>query len=325
MASEHAKKLRHSIRPEGVFCTWIIKPRSGCGGNGIRLIQNSFEVVNQTQPAVIQRYVSPFLIDGLKFDFRFYVLISSLHPLTVYLYNEGLARFCTHAYAPPTPDTLEDRFCHLTNTAVNVANAENPRPILELASSVLRRVAEIDSRGQALWERIRQVAMLSIVAQYPGILQNVGMATADAKRDGFVPPQKAIDEIHRYFHLLGIDVLISDRCEPIVLELNDRPSMCVTYDLEHDLKSRIVFDALNVLSADGGDAGDRAVPGGWERVLPIEEDAGNRPLQTMVERCCQGALASPKRLVMKRLGYVPSASYSRGLKRVAVPLPPLHQ
>jgi tubulin polyglutamylase TTLL6/13 len=282
--------------------------------------------VNQTQPAVIQRYVSPLLLDGYKFDFRFYVLISSLHPLTIYLYNEGLARFCTHAYAPPTPDTLDDRFCHLTNTAVNVANPENPRPILELASSVLGRVIEMDSRGATLWERIRQVVMLSIVAQYPGILQNVGMTIADTKRDGFVPPKKALYEIHRYFHLLGIDVMINDRCEPVVLELNDRPSMCVTYDLEQDLKSRVVFDALNIVTVDGGDAGDRAIPGGWEKVLPAVGDAaGGRAVQCMVERCCQGALASPKRLVMKRLGYVPASSYSRGPKRVVAPLPPLHQ
>lgn len=36
----------------------------------------------------MQRYVTkPFLIDGLKFDMRIYVLLAGTEPLRVYLYN----------------------------------------------------------------------------------------------------------------------------------------------------------------------------------------------------------------------------------------------
>jgi hypothetical protein len=324
LSAEYSKKFKGSTPPRLLFCTWILKPRSGCCGSGIRLIQNSFNVLNLTQPAIIQRYVSPFLIDGYKFDFRFYVLISALQPLSVYIYNEGLARFCTHLYTAPTPETLSDRFCHLTNTAVNIANIEKQRPILELASAILKRVTEIDARGHTLWERIREVVMLSIVAQYPGILQNVGIMVPDVNCEGFAPPQKNIDNIHRYFHLLGIDVMINNKCEPIILELNDRPSMCMMDDLEHELKAKVVFDTLNVVSADGEDVGKVRL-GGWEKLLPMERGVGGYGLHTIIERECKGALAEPNRLVLKRLGYVPSASYSRGSKRIVVALPPLHQ
>jgi hypothetical protein len=273
---------------------------------------------------VIQRYVSPFLIDGFKFDFRFYVLISTLHPLTVYIYNEGLARFCTHPYAPPTRETLEDRYCHLTNTAVNVTNPGNSRPILELATTIIRRITESDRRGEALWPRIRQIVLLSVIAEYQNVLQKVGTVAPEGRADGFVAPQRALDDVHRYFHLLGIDVMIDDQCEPVVLELNDRPSMCVTDEIEQDLKARLVFDALNVVTVDGEDPGERAAPGGWERILPVEgEPHFARTVQTIIGRGCQGAIASAKKLVVRRYGYLPSTSH-RPKKKPPL-LPPLHQ
>ena len=43
--------------------------------------------------AVVQRYIhNPLLIAGYKFDLRIYACIPSYHPLTVYLYEEGLTR-----------------------------------------------------------------------------------------------------------------------------------------------------------------------------------------------------------------------------------------
>jgi tubulin polyglutamylase TTLL6/13 len=69
---------------------------------------------------VAQRYLhKPYLIDGLKFDLRVYVLITSVTPLRIFIYKEGLARFATNLYTPPTGSNLQNVCMHLTNYAIN--------------------------------------------------------------------------------------------------------------------------------------------------------------------------------------------------------------
>jgi tubulin polyglutamylase TTLL6/13 len=57
---------------------------------------NSFDQIPHGDKCVVQQYISnPYLIDGLKFDFRVYVLVTGSDPLRVFIYEEGLARFST--------------------------------------------------------------------------------------------------------------------------------------------------------------------------------------------------------------------------------------
>lgn len=67
--------------------------------------------------AIVQRYIEkPLLIGGYKFDLRLYVCVPSYHPVTVYMYNEGLARFGTDKF---NLNDLRNPFRHLTNSSLN--------------------------------------------------------------------------------------------------------------------------------------------------------------------------------------------------------------
>ena len=48
---------------------------------------------------LVQRYIeNPLLISGKKFDIRLYVVIKGAAQIEAYVYEEGLARFCTVSF-----------------------------------------------------------------------------------------------------------------------------------------------------------------------------------------------------------------------------------
>lgn len=88
-------------------------------GKGIFLTKK-IEEIPLDQRVVVQRYLSkPYLIDGLKFDLRIYVLVAGVDPLRLFVYHQGLARFATETYVVPNKDNMDDICMHLTNYAIN--------------------------------------------------------------------------------------------------------------------------------------------------------------------------------------------------------------
>ena len=94
----------------------IVKPDQMSQGKGIYLTHQLDELPLPTQPLtqnqklkqpkfVVQEYLrDPYLIDGLKFDIRLYVLVLSADPLKLFLYKDGLVRFGTIKYDPTLND-----------------------------------------------------------------------------------------------------------------------------------------------------------------------------------------------------------------------------
>lgn len=122
--------------------TYILKPDAGCQGKGISLVQTDSQTVgalkelgmlgadgervknpilkNPNINVVAQTYLSnPFLIDGRKFDLRVYALVTSANPLRMFVYSDGLVRFCTTKYFPPDSKNMSNQCMHLTNYSLN--------------------------------------------------------------------------------------------------------------------------------------------------------------------------------------------------------------
>lgn len=129
----------------------------------------------------MSHYISnPLTVDKLKFDLRIYVAVTSLSPLRIYMYDEGLVRFATAEYQAPTQDGVvnqKNRFIHLTNYSINKNNKHGS--IAEHAAKdeacgskwsfkALRQVLrEHQVNDERLFGRIKDIVIKTIISSEP--------------------------------------------------------------------------------------------------------------------------------------------------------------
>ena len=129
---------------------------------------------------VVQRYLpKPYLIDGLKFDMRIYVLVYGVDPLRLFVFREGLARFATHKYVAPCKGNLDNLYMHLTNYSIN-RNAANFKVDADCedddqghkrtVTSVLKHIENDKNVSVArMWEMIDDICLKTLIAALPSL------------------------------------------------------------------------------------------------------------------------------------------------------------
>lgn len=166
-----ARRLQEDKDQKTVF---IVKPDEGSQGDGIYIIQEPREYLFNNGKHIVQTYIhNPMLLEGLKFDFRIYVVVASLEPLEVYVCHEGLARFCTVPYQFPTNKNLHEAYMHLTNYSLNKRSAGYLHTESDMdgskrtVSSVLRSLRERGHDVERIWCQIEMVVAKTMIAIAP--------------------------------------------------------------------------------------------------------------------------------------------------------------
>ena len=225
----------------------IVKPDCQSQGKGI-FLTNELERLPREELSVVQEYISnPYLIDGLKFDMRVYVLVISCDPLTIYVANEGLVRFATQAYEPVTvnspPKVLNNTFKHLTNYALNKDTAEfrqatdttddtgHKRSI----SSLYKRLREDGHDPEVVHSRIKDLILKTVLSIQHELSHS------------YRSVQPADSEARMCFELLGFDIMLHSDCTPSLLEVNSAPSFATDSPLDYCIKRQLFVDMFSLL------------------------------------------------------------------------------
>lgn len=217
---------------------YILKPDNGSLGYGIRVYDrftNFSSFVIPKNLVVAQKYIDSYLINSTKFDLRVYVLIKSVSPLSIYVYRDGLARFCSKK------SRFGDIYSQLTNTAINKKNM-SPKDISNITKTISSTFAIIKEEGgniTKIWNQIDNISILTILSNYRI------MEEAESKR---CPPNKCFKS--RCFQLLGFDIILDKDLKAYLLEVNYRPSLEFDTLEERNLKTTLISDILKITSYD---------------------------------------------------------------------------
>ncbi|MDR5873525.1 PqqD family peptide modification chaperone [Vreelandella gomseomensis] len=250
---------------------WILKPTNASKGQGVQVLRDPVRAPLEPNWLVQEYVANPHTIRGHKYVLRLYMLIASIDPLRVYLYDQGFAKL---ASAPWSPDDIDNPFSQLTNPDINALNLDAEIPVEFIDLDRYRHwLREQGHDDQALFSQLQDLATLTA-------LSGVEAMRARSREDGADP--------RGCYELIGLDCLVDDQLKPWILECNLSPSLGTCAKPEHGgvveeaVKTGLVQDmiALNGLDQPPRDeatfdaaalAAERERAGGFVPLYPTRD------------------------------------------------------
>ena len=220
---------------------WLVKPVASSRGRGIRLLTDVESLPKKNKYVVTHYVYNPHLINGKKYDLRLYLLVTGYTPLKVYLFDNGLARFCSEKY-DLDPEKMQDKYIHLTNYSIN-KTSEN----FEQNDSVDKEFGDkwtlhtlkthFEKNGlnfDKVWEKIKDIIVKVVISV----------------SDIAIPLIKQFQlSSGNLFELYGVDILLDETLTPWLMEVNLNPSLNCDSQLDLKVKSHVLTDIFNIIGA----------------------------------------------------------------------------
>ena len=217
---------------------WIIKPVASSQGRGIFLTKNINEIPNNFS-MIASRYIdNPFLINNKKFDLRIYAFVTSIMPLRIYRFNEGLTRFTTSNYN----SDKNDRCAHLTNYAVNKNNKnyiQNTQPFdIDYSSSkwtltsLKQYLEENNINSELIFNKIDDIIIKTLISCENNLLSAIS---------------KYCSYQENCFELYGFDILIDDNLNCWLMECNLSPNLHFDAPIDLKIKGEMIAEIFDII------------------------------------------------------------------------------
>jgi hypothetical protein len=218
---------------------WLLKPCASSRGRGIRLLTDLEDIPKKT---IATHYIyNPHLINGKKYDLRIYLLITGYCPLKIYLFENGLTRFCSEEY-DLNPEKMNNSFIHLTNYSINKnsSNFEANNSVNEEFGDkwtlyTLKKYFEKNNLNfDEVWRKIKDIIIkiiLSVTDMAIPIIKSFKLSSGNL------------------FEIYGVDILLDAELNPWLMEVNLNPSLNCDSELDLKVKSKLLTDIFNIIGA----------------------------------------------------------------------------
>ena len=217
---------------------WLIKPKSGSLGHGIRIFLSLDDIPNEF---LLTRYINPpHLINKKKYDFRVYILVTGLAPFRMYIYTEGLVRFASEEYSTDIKD-LKESYRHLTNISLNKKNQKS----FKVANNV--DTQEGNRWSFKAYKEYCKNNGINFDEIFEQMKDNSIKAFISVHKEYYEKIKSKKQESFNFFELHGLDYLPDKNLKLYFLEGNDRPSLIMSDINDRKLKPQLVADMLNIV------------------------------------------------------------------------------
>ena len=203
---------------------WMAKPSGSKNGLGIKVLTDPTEAP-QMKGILVQQYVyPPFLVSGLKFNFRLYVIVTDVEPLRLYVYDEAMLYFSGEKFNAEDTGTLAS---HITNRGYTDAprffpdaipfeghpDAEEVDRSTRTLSAFMQYLEEEGHDADLMWSEVKQVIFKTFAAALPQLRRNWKKLAPGTSSRYFLP------------RITGLDVHLDASLKPWLLEVNPNPAL----------------------------------------------------------------------------------------------------
>ncbi|KAJ8920803.1 hypothetical protein NQ315_004944 [Exocentrus adspersus] len=219
---------------DGMKSIWILKPGNKCRGRGIQLIKSIAavdKIMGQKLKYVVQKYIErPLIIYQTKFDIRQWFMVTSVQPLTIWMYRDSYLRFSSQIF---NLDNFHESL-HLTNHAVqckytNMQQRDKALPDDNMwdchtFKAYLKKIGCMEK-----WDNVI----------YPGMQQSIICA--------MLASQDTMDRRQNTFEIYGADFMLSEDFRPWLIEINCSPDLSFSTKVTSKLCSQCMEDIIKVV------------------------------------------------------------------------------
>ena len=161
-----------------------------------------------------------------------YVLVTSVDPLWIYFYKEGIVRHGTKSYNLKNLSWEDWKFIHLTNHSVNKKNTNFQGENKTYFTDLLDKLHEAGHDEEELLDNIKDIIRKTIISIQPKLSHNYRVLQPQCKYHD------------KCFELLGFDIMLDSSLKPWLLEVNSFPSFSTETRLDENIKWNLIIDTL---------------------------------------------------------------------------------